>query len=260
MQLIVQNAFGKAAMTADGRWVIFQGWADLEHPAKNVAQKVTKEPQTTQRGLYLYDRQEKKRYPVQLPDDIGPFMFAQNGVDDLRWSPDGKTAVLRLSNGLYTIDLAQRAMRHLAVLPHVNGEPDEPGQLPLCEILGFSDDSQYVLVCIKPDVEWKLEGYYPWADVRAVNLQSGEVTQIERIHKVHGVSWVNKIPPPPVVLSPQAVKAQTDFLKKDDAELDAIAAKYNNAAPVVPKKPATKPTPKTTPKKKTPTRKRRRTR
>jgi hypothetical protein len=57
-------------------------------------------------------------------------------------------------------------MRRLTVLTTTHGQPDGEGTLPLCDLLGFSDDNRYAVVRVSPDAFLQVDGYYPWADVR----------------------------------------------------------------------------------------------
>jgi hypothetical protein len=191
-QLVVENADGPIAESPDGRWLAFQGWP---HPADSKEKLVIPNFDTTApsegteakigkgSGIYLFDRQNKKRYCIANMNEFGSSGSVLR-FTYLRWSPDGRKLIGTIESAFCDIDLMAHNVRGVAAVAN-DEKPDlaEPRTQQDFDILAFSPDNSVLLV---KKAQWK-----NYIDVQTIDMKTGAVATVTRIENARGVTWVD---------------------------------------------------------------------
>jgi hypothetical protein len=158
-KLLIDNGRAPMAESPDGEWIAFYGSHDA----------------VSERMLYLYNRQEKKRYPVP----------GARKIDYLYWTPNSQRVIVGRNRFFYIVDITTRKLEQLADL-HPAGDTanltrtGKPGYSPL----SVSSDASFVYV--------KGAEFMEIVSLFAIDLNKGGAVELAQIKSSAGLDWITR--------------------------------------------------------------------
>lgn len=185
-RLLLKNAFD-AQSAPDGKKLAFFAWPEPEDTLENQSEKPRRVQ--AQLGLYLYDRETKKRTLLRSP-------FSRLSFAGMRWLPDNQHLLL-LQNlapspdaklQLSILDTDTTTTKNLVVI-QANDFKKLSSRIdtePQFQLLQISKDGKFCFVKVSEfvgrDSPWLIEE----KSLQAVNLNTGEVVAVATVKNSYG--------------------------------------------------------------------------